>query len=169
MPHGTCDPTKDLGATMRLLNAVLEKSTTRIQHIDTQINVLVGLSSALFVFSASQALATGYFFFLALALTGASAALLALFAIHPPRIMRKRGQTESLFYNRTIESFPSAQAYAQHLQKLVGQSTALVEEYAREAYNLSKFYYRPKRELFRASRNVLLLGIVASCILFVWE
>jgi len=45
---------KDFSTTIDILNSIFKKADDFAQHMDIQIQILVGLSSAIFVFSASQ-------------------------------------------------------------------------------------------------------------------
>ncbi len=92
-------------------------------------------------------------------------ALVALFAVHPPRFMRKRGQKESLLYNKNISSFSSFKEYAQEIKKVTTDKDAMIEQYAIEIYNLARYYYNPKRKLFHLSRNILIIGFILFMIL----
>src|SRR3990167_7052656 len=155
---GGYDPKKDIGATIRFLNGILEKRDTFARHIDSQVQILIGLSSATFLFSGSNLLGT----------FAALAALVGLLAIHPPRFMRKRGQNESLMYNKKISSFASSSKYEEELRRVVGDQDALIKQYSIEIYNLSKYYYQPKRKLFRISRNLYFAGIGLSLTLLIF-
>ena len=44
----------DFSQTLNFLNAVLQKSQSFTQHMDNQISILIGLSTAIFAFFASQ-------------------------------------------------------------------------------------------------------------------
>lgn len=152
----------------KFLEELVEKSYQFVLHLDTQTNILVGVSSAIFLFSISRFLeVTQDLTFLILAVFSAISALVGLFAIHPPRFMRKRGQEESLMYHKHIVGFRSPKEYAQKLLKVIGDKKLVTEEFATEIYNVSKYYYRPKRKLFHLARNLLLLGILASAAAFV--
>ena len=162
------DPKKDIGAAIRLLSSPLEKLNSSVRHLDTQTNILIGLSSAIFAIATSQ-LTRGEIIFktplLLLAIFSALAAITGIFAVHPPRFMRKRGQEESLFYQKEIEGFVSPAAYAVALEKKMGDIPAITEEYAKEIWNIARYYYRPKRKLFNLARNLLLWGIVGGVVL----
>jgi hypothetical protein len=160
------DPSKDLGAAMRLLGSVMDKTLRIAIQIDTQINILIGLSSALFVFAASRVGSGESRFLLPLVVAAAGAAILCLFAVHPPRFMRKHGQMESVLYAKRIASFETPQAYAAELSAVSVDRDRIFTEYACEVYNLVRFYYQPKRKLFHAARMVLLLGIATSLATF---
>ena len=123
---------------------------------------------AIFVFSASKfpgesgdiSLA-----FLVLSIFSLLSTLVGLFAIHPPKWMRKRGQEESLMYNKKISSFPSSVEYGDQLLNVMTGQEEMARQYAVELYNISKYYYRPKRNLFHIARRIFILGIAISLVL----
>jgi len=128
------------------------------------------MSSAIFIFSSSRLLsskpAIGFF---VLGFFAALSAIFGLLAIHPPKIMRKRGQNESLMYNKKISNFFSSGDYKNELDKLLGDQDKITNQYAVEIYNLCAYYYRPKRKLFTYSRDFLLTGIVLAVLVFLVE
>ncbi len=158
----------DFGCSLAFLNGVLRKTTSFVQHLDTQINILIGISLGIFIFSASRfpgengdiSLA-----FLVLTIFSLLSTLVGLFAIHPPKWLRKRGQDESLMYNKKISNFSSSAEYGDELLNVMSSQEEIVRQYAVELYNISKYYYRPKRNLFHIARRVFLLGIAISFIL----
>lgn len=135
-----------------------------------QINIIIGISIAVFTFSISRISAGDES--IPLYIVGACSALSAiagLYAIHPPKFMRKRGQSESLLYNKTITGAKSAENYQKQLENVIGNSDEIVRQYALEIYNMAAYYYRPKRDLFKLSRNLFLAGIIlglASLLIF---
>ncbi len=148
------------------LDGLLQKTYSFAQHLDHQVNILLGISSAVFLFSLSRVLERGGGpAFLVLSVCAGLSSLVALFAVHPPKFMRKRGQKESVFYHKHAETFSSSAEYAQALGEVIEHKEAMIQEYATEAYNVSKYYYRPKRRLFHLSRNLLLFGVLASFVL----
>ncbi len=154
---------EDLGATIRCLGNMLDRANVFAQHLDTQTNILIGLSSAIFLFSVTHfQLTPESLFWLILGIFAAMAAFIGLLAVHPPRFMRKRGQEESLLYNKKITGFDSHREYANILCDLTKNRDALIREYSAEIYNLYKYYYRPKRKLFNSARNILITGILLS-------
>lgn len=157
------NPKKDIGSAVRFMNGLLDRASNFAQHIDAQTNIILGLSSAIFIFSASR-LQTSQdnHFFLVLCAFAAISALVSLYAIHPPKFLRKRGQKESLMYNKKITSFSTPSKYSNSLCKIIGNRDLVISEYAVEIYNLYKFYYRPKRKLFRIARDILITGIFLS-------
>lgn len=150
------------------LDSIAEKRHAAARHLDTQTNVIVGVSMAVSLFSLTRILeGESRVSFLILAAFSALAALLGLFAIHPPWFMRKRGQIESLMHSKHVAAFPHSDGYHKELKEVLEDEQKIVEQYAREIYNVSKYYYRPKRKLFHWARDMLLLGVVISIIAFV--
>ena len=155
---------------IQFLDELLQKSYQFAQHLDTQTDILVGVSSAIFLFSLSRFLdAKGEIPFLILAVFTGLSSLVGLFAIHPPRFMRKRGQEESLMYHKHIMSFSSPAEYGRQLLSVIDDEDRIIKEYATEIYNVSKYYYRPKRRLFHVARNLLMTGILLGFVSFMIE
>lgn len=164
------DPKKDLGAAVRFLVAILEKTRSMVLHLDTQTNILIGLSSGILLFAASRASFTSDgIFYLILATASACAAFIGLLAIHPPSRMRKHGQTESLMFNKKIMSFSTYHDYENELAGVLGDQEAMLREFSQEIYNISRYYYRPKRFLFHLARNFLLWGLALSFLSFLFR
>jgi hypothetical protein len=166
MPHESSKP--DSQTTSQFLSDLLTKANTFATHADTQANILIGVSSALFVFAVSNAGGNSDhpLLFYILGFFAALSALVALIGVHPPRVVRKKGQPESVMYNLEITSFSSAQEYEKRLNEVLTQDEAIVRQYALEIYNLYKYYYRPKRLLFSVARNLLFIGIILSFVVF---
>ncbi len=150
-----------------LTESILARASDLTQHLDHQTNILIGLSTAIFVFTA-----TGFdpndinIPMLIMALFSAGSSLLGLFAIHPPQFMRKRGQKESLLYNKKIASFKNGEEYAQALRAATKNGSMTFDQYAIEIYNVCRYAYRPKRRLFHAARRILFIGIALSLFAF---
>jgi len=156
----------NIGDEIRILTGIVDKTTKLIQHLDTQTNILIGISSAIFVFmTAGLKYGSLNTSLLVLGIFSATAALVGLFAIHPPRFMRKRGQKESVMYNKEIGSFQSHTTYKKKLEKVFGSRDEILNQYSMEIYNLAKYYYQPKRRIFKLSRNILLTGIILSLLI----
>lgn len=156
------DPKNDLGAHLRLLNTALEKATAMVRHLDSQLGVLVSINLALFAFATSRLDGLNNIPLLLVGMFAAAAGILALMGIHPPKFMRKRGQAESLFYNKKVANFTTSDQYTQSIEAILGDQQQITKQYTLEIYNLYRYYYRPKRLLFVWSRNLLLFGIIAS-------
>jgi len=160
---------KNFEGVIIFLDGILEKIRNYAQHMDNQIQILVGISSAIFVFSATQFSEKGELFLLVLALFSICSVIIALFAIHPPRFMSKQGQQESLMYNKKIISFFSAKDYEKEILRVIKDPREIFQQYATEIYNLSRYYYRPKRTLFHVARLILLLGFIFSFLSFIFS
>jgi len=162
------DPKKDMRTLIRLLATTLDRATVFAQHIDRQTNILIGISSAIFLFTAGWIQSgEAELFLIILAIFAGLSSLAALFAIHPTRFMRKRGQEESLLYNKKIVSFEFAKDYGSQLDEISLDRDKMIEQYSLEIYNLYKYYYRPKRKLFNLSRNILICGVFVGLLVFV--
>jgi hypothetical protein len=154
-------------STAQFLEGTLHKSYSFAQHLDTQTNILVGVSMAVFLFSLSQLTKEiVHAPFVVLALFAGVSAFIGLFAIHPPRFMRKRGQQESLMYHKNILSFGSPDVYSKELAKVTEDRNEMIKQYGTEIYNVSKYYYLPKRKLFHAARNILIIGFFFAFVVF---
>jgi len=145
---------------------VLQKTEGFARHMDNQINILVGLSSGVFILSVSQIAVKSVFVIplLILAVFSLSSALISLLAVLPPRPMRKKNQKESLFYNKNIIKFKSPNDYCKALLEASESVESIAGQYAFEIYNLSRYYYRPKRFLFKLARHLLFMGVLLSLV-----
>lgn len=155
-------------ASFFFISSILQKAENFARHMDNQTNILLGLSSGIFVLSASQIRTENGSIvipLLVLAIFSLVSALMAIFAIIPPRTMRKKGQKESLLYNKKISEFKSPKQYAKELLEVSRDFEKITQECATELYNLSRYYYQPKRRLFKWSRNLLLLGLSLSLLM----
>ncbi len=154
-----------------VLNGLYQKIWNYTEHIDTQTNVIVVLSSAIFVLALPNSFreAQASWPYLILSLFSGISVLVALFSLNPPAFMRKKGQKESVFYHHRIVELPSAETYFAELWPVLKDEKRLVNEYAVEIYNLCNFFYFPKRRLFNLSRNLLVTGFGLSFGIFVIE
>ncbi len=152
----------------KFLSSILEKSTVLSSRIDDQLNILLGLGTAIFIFSASKIDQVVSYWLIVLAFFSGLSVVVGLFAVHPPRFITKVGQSESLMYNKHIaKKFRNSKEYAAKLLEVINSKEAIVQQYATEVYNVYKYYYGPKRKLFKFSRLVLAMGIVLAFLLFV--
>jgi hypothetical protein len=164
------DKEVELLSIVEFLGQMQEKSTTFTHQLDIQASILIGITSAIFIFSLSQFFSgTKEFSLIILGGFAAVSTLLALLAIHPPRFMRKEGQEESLLFNKKVSSFPSAGEYEKELVRILDKPDQIIKQYAIELYNLARYYYRPKRKLFNLARNILLAGVVLTMYSFMIE
>ncbi len=166
------DPIKDPKAVVHFLTGLAEKHSAFARHIDNQANILIGLSTGIFVLVANQVLnsKTMPLYFFTAMIFSALSAIMGLLTVHPPKFMRKKGQKESvMLYNKAISSFKSPEEYAEKLKNLFNNQNELFHEFGLEIFNLSKYYYRPKRTLFVYSRNLLIAGIIISVSLLLFS
>jgi len=68
-------------------------------------------------------------------------------------------------YNKNIGNFHSPAIYQKQLEKIFESREAILKQYSMEIYNLAKYYYQPKRKIFKLSRNILLTGIILSLLI----
>ncbi len=162
---------KDLQAVVAFLDGLSSKIIERTRNIDTQSNILVGLGTGIFILAINEIMSTNHFHvtLTLVAFFSALTAIIALCSIRPPGIMVKRGQEQSLLFTQKIADFPSAKKYSLELKKILKRDEEIFHQYSIEIYNLSKYYYRPKRKLFAIARNVFLLGVFSSLILLFLE
>ncbi len=152
------------------LESIFSHVAESTQHLDHQINIVIGISVAAFILSESafEKEHGSISLFITMIFAGASA-VFGLLAVHPPKFMRKRGQPESLLYRKKIESFHSPKEYEIALTETMKNSKKTREQYAIEIYNLCKYYYSPKRQLFHISRKFLISGITLSLLTFIYH
>lgn len=150
------------------LNSVMGKATGIILHFDTQTNILIGISTAISAFAISN-IKDGPAIFSILAFFSIISVAVGLYAVHPPKFLRKKGQHESLLYNRKISGFRDSKEYAEEIKKIIDNKEAIIEEYSNEIYNIYKYHYSPKRVLFKISRNFLIAGILVSALVAILQ
>lgn len=160
---------EDNDALVTFLDGTMERATSLVKHFDTQINILVGISTALIALAVTDiGNGIGTIPFLILSFFSILSVIFGLYAVHPPKFMRKRGQVESLFYNKKIVQLDSPKSYATALTGILENKKDLIENYSTEVYNLYKYHYRPKRKLFKISRDLLVWGITLSSIAYIF-
>jgi len=96
------------------------------------------------------------------AIFSAISGLLAVFATRVPRFFIKRKYDKSILHAKQIAKFESATKYSDELQKITQTKDELFRQHSLEAYNLSKYYYVPKRRILTLSRYVFILGVMTS-------
>jgi len=159
---------QEIENSMVFMNSVMSKATGIILHFDTQTNILIGISTAISAFAISN-IKSGSSVFSTLAFFSIISVAIGLYAVHPPKFLRKKGQRESLLYNRKIAGFNDSKEYATEIKKIIDDKDALIEEYSNEIYNIYKYHYRPKRVLFKISRDFLIAGILISVLVSILQ
>ncbi len=165
-PNGPEQPV-DIRATIDLLLGILDKQNVMVRHVDSQTNILTGVSAGIFFLSISQLFNNNLIpVFSVLATFSGLSVLTGLLAIHPPKFLRKAGQVESKIYHRAITGFQDPLQYEKYLQTFTRSVDEIIKEFSREIFNIGKYSYKPKRVLFKTARNLLLGGIVLSILVF---
>ncbi len=157
-------------AVVHFLASAIDKTNTMVQHIDDQINILIGIGIAAFVFSTTKLdSSNNKIVFAVIGISAALSAIVGLFAIHPPRFMRKKGQKESIIFPSQIAQMNNVDDYIAKMKDTSVSIPRIIEECSRELYNMSKYYYAPKRQLYRWSRNLFLTGIALSLAVYIFK
>lgn len=161
----------DLQGVVEFLNSTSEKIIDTTRNVDSHSNVLLGLSMAVFALALNEMMASDklHLTLSVVAFFSGLSSIIALMSIRPPRILTKRGQRESLMYTGKISSFKSSKEYSKALRKSLSNDDCFFHEYAMEIYNLSRYYYIPKRRLFSLSRNIFLFGVVMGLFVLLIE
>jgi len=160
------NPEKDLG---RILTNMMNKMVQDNSTLDNEINILLGLNSAIFVFTATQIERNpDSAAILTILIFSAIASLSALLAIHPPKIFRRSTDERSLLSPDKIMSMDSFSRYKNELETTFADREKIIEEYALTIWNFSR-YRKSKRVLFNISRNVLFLGISLSLFALLYQ
>jgi len=157
-------------AEVAVLVGILEKITNFSQQLDTQANIIIGLSLAIFVFATSSFQSGNvqpYSFVLAM-FAGVSA-LVGLLVMHPPKFMRRPSKDQSLMFIKHIADSKDAESYARSLKKVISSREETIRQYGLEIYNMSTRYYQPKKKLFNLSKSILLTGIAVSLTIFLFS
>jgi hypothetical protein len=157
-------------ALVDFFGGLLDKTYEFVHHFDTQTNILVGISTAVVAIAASGVRSeTSPFAFFVLGAFSSVSVILGLYSIHPPKFMRKKQQRESIFYNKNIIHYGSPEQYAAELTRTLKDKHEFVAQNTMEMHNLFKYYYRPKRTLFKLSRNFLMVGIILATVIYYFQ
>lgn len=161
----------DLQGVVEFLNSTSEKIIDTTRNVDNHSNVLLGLSMAFFALALNEMMTSDklHITLSVVAFFSGVSSIIALMSIRPPRFLTKKGQRESLMYTGKIASFKSSKEYSKALQKMLIEDDCFFHEYATEIYNMSKYYYVPKRKLFSISRNIFLFGVVLGLFVLLLE
>lgn len=154
---------------VEFLEGVLKRNYDYAQQLDTYASIMIALSSAIFIFSFSELREERSLFWMILGVATGIATIMALLIVRPPRPLRKRGQEESIMYSRRIIDYGSWQEYSQRLRTTLASRDEVINQYGKEIYNLTKYYYLPKKLLFKITKIVLLAGMSVSLTLFLLE
>lgn len=161
----------DLEATTNFLQGLTEKIIDTTRNLDSHANVMVGINTGIFMLAVSEIFQVEHLklTFGVVAIFSAVSAFIGLLAIRLPNMLVNKKHKESNFYARSIANFPSAKAYSKKLREILSSDDAFFEEYSLEVYNLSRYYYIPKRRLLSWSRYVFVFGVMASAMFLLLE
>jgi hypothetical protein len=156
---------------MSFLEGLTKKIIDATHTVDNHANVMIGINTGIFALVISKLfeIDTLRLTMGVVAIFSALSAIAALFAIRLPRIIAHKEREQSLLHAPRIAEFGSAEAYADELQKMIINDREVFRQHALEAYNLSKFYYLPKRRMLTYSRIIFIFGVMASGLFLLLE
>lgn len=158
----------DNSSIIRMTVAIMNKSVQSVRHFDTQANILIGISMAIFAFSATQINnSNDSLVFYILAFFSGVSAMISIYSIYPPKLRKNR--ENNLIANGSIVNFDSSKEYAKKLLETLKDRDETVENVASYIFGIYKHYYIPKRKLFLLARNILVLGIITSFIALLFK
>lgn len=158
----------DNSSIIRMTAAIMNKSVQSVRHFDSQANILIGISMAVFAFSATQIKSSGdNTVFGILAFFAGLSAIVSIYSIYPPR--NKKNKEHNLISNGNIVNFDSSEDYANKLLETLKDRDKTVKNVASYIFGIYKFYYIPKRKLFLLARNILVLGIILASIALMFK
>jgi hypothetical protein len=162
---------EELQATVSFLDGLTSKIIDATRNIDNHANVLIGLNTGIFLLSINEVFQVDHLklTFAVVAAFSALSAFVALLAIRLPKAVVNKKHNESLFYARRIASFSSAKEYAKKLRQLLKNEDDFFEQYSLEIYNLSKYYYIPKRRVLSWARYIFVFGVILSGLFLMLE
>lgn len=154
----------DSAVAVSFLEGLTNKIINATRTVDSHANVMVGINTGIFIFVISRLfdVETLRLTMGVVAIFSAFSAVAAVFAIRIPRIFVKRTQEQSLLHAPRVASFDTAEDYAKNLQEMLCKDDEIFRQHALEAYNLSKYYYTPKRRMLAWSRYIFVFGVMAS-------
>jgi hypothetical protein len=152
---------------LEFLNEITGKVGNMSEHIDNQVNILIGFASAIFLFTINGYVTGQKYPILILAVFAAASICIGLVAIHPFRFLRRRGKIESIMSGKKITACKDASVYEAMLHEVMSTRDKIIHEYSIEIFNRHKYYYEPKRKLYTLTRNVLMAGILLGILTFV--
>lgn len=153
------------GDKIRFLTDILRKQIDLRNQIESRANVAIGFSTAVLAFALSQSLqGRGDTGILVISATSILAILCGLLALKPPRLFSKKGQEQSVFYHTAIAE-ADAQRYSQKLKEVTLDEQKVIEQYAREIHNLTKYSIRLKKLFTNLSIQLLVFGLIVGVLI----
>ncbi len=158
--------------TIGFLENLSQKIIDATHTVDTHANVMIGVNTGIFIFVISKLFENDSLRITmgVVALFSACSIIAAMLAIRLPRIVTKRYcHEESVLHAPRIAKFGSADQYADTLKKMINNEDEILKQHSLEAFNLSKYYYKPKRRMLAWSRYFFLFGVMTSAIFLLME
>ena len=158
--------------TINFLEGLTNKIIDITHTVDSHANVMIGINTGIFALVVSQLFKTDTLKITmgVVACFSMISAFCAMLAIRLPRFFTKRyPHEESILHAPRIAKFNSANIYAKELQKMVKNEDEVFRQYSLEAYNLSRYYYLPKRKMLTWSRYFFVFGVMASGLFLLLE
>ncbi len=157
--------------TLGFLEGLTKKVIDAAHTVDSHANVMVGINTGIFVLVISMLFEVEVLRVTMgmVAIFSALSAIFAIFAIRLPHIFVHNEREKSLLHAPRIAEFGSAESYADELQKMLNNDQEIFRQHALEVYNLSRYYYIPKRKMLSYSRLFFLCGVIASAVFLLLE
>ncbi len=158
--------------TINFLEGLTGKIIDITHTVDNHANVMIGINTGIFVLVVSLLFKTDILKITLGVVAGFSfiSAFCAMLAIRLPRFFtRKHLHEESVLHAPRISKFNSADIYAKKLQEIMKNEDEVFRQYSLEAYNLSKYYYAPKRRMLAWSRYFFVFGVMFSGLFLLLE
>ena len=156
---------------LQFLNELANKIIDATHTVDYHANVMIGINTAIFAFVVSKLfeadslkLTMGI-----VAMCSAASALFAISATRLPRFFIKTKHEKSILHAPRVAEFESADAYAKRLDKMLQSKDDVFRQHSLEVYNLSKYYYLPKRRMLTWSRYFFMFGVILSSLFLLLE
>ena len=163
------DKDMDKKTLLSFLDNLKRDTGSLVNHFDQQTNILIAINVAILAISLSNIRFGAHdLSFGTLGILSALSIVVGLFAIHPPKKMRGRQGNEDVFYNKRIVREGEI-GFAETIKNTLATEDEIVAQYSKYFFNMLKHFYRPKRKLFKLSRGLLMLGIIAGLILYIAE
>ncbi|MEN8252546.1 MAG: hypothetical protein ABFQ53_03135 [Patescibacteria group bacterium] len=156
------------------LEGLTKKTIDATHTVDNHANVMIGINTGIFIFVNSQLFVADSLHVTmgVVALFSAGSALAAVFATRLPRSLlffKRRSHEKSVLHAQQIAQFESANVYAEKLEEMMSSEKEMIRQHALEAYNLSKYYYVPKRQMLSLSRYLFVVGVLFSSVFLLME
>jgi len=158
--------------TINFLEGLSNRIIDITHTVDSHANVMIGINTGIFVLVVSQLFRVNTLKITlgVVAVFSVISALCAILAIRLPHFFtRRHPHEESMLHAPRISKFNSADLYAQELKTIVKNEDELFRQYSLEAYNLSRYYYLPKRRMLAWSRYFFVFGVMISGLFLLLE